>query len=701
MNFFRSDRFVIAGAAVIVAVLSIVLYLDFTFTQPKKTGAPLGTVRYKLNTAQRRYAANVVWQDLSVNEPVYENDAVMTAKNAAAVIRLNDGSDIGLNPDTMVVLSLAQKQTTVRFEHGSIFTKKGSGGASALRVVASNASVIVNGDASIRTKVNGDIAATVSRGDAEIRTGNDRRVVTREQSATVVTGERIVRERQQVRLISPSDNEFIVTGVSSARIRFAYEAAVPGCTLDVARDALFQDRLARDTSGDLTIVLSEGTYVWRVVPPGEDADAAGVRRFTVTRMHPAEPVTPQNGERITIVRTPQSVRFSWRPGTAGTSFLEIAADAGMTRIGVVRETPLTAIGVELPAGTYYWRVKTKSELGGRSYAVAGDVSSFVIARRKNTAPELTHPLDRAAIAGDEIAKSTQIFSSTAEGYFAFMLVIARDEAMRDVVFRTARADSIFPVKEHIAPGTYFWRIDGKDADGGIVSSAVRRFTVTENRDSAVASNRSAFARALGDTAASKARQTPVTETEPVPVVKRPAAAAVPAAKPVQSEPPAAAPAPLAQPPKQWNCAIVTDPPDAEVVLNDAGGDSIPLQRGVNKFTNGRYLFTVRSDGYYSVITNVDLSNGSPATMSITLVKIRLPEPPPIPAVKTQPPATPALSRPQPPRSDTVDTIRLINGSAVEGAIIRQTDREIYIRTSKGVSVYKRELIESITYRKKE
>ena len=128
-NNINPDLLAVGISACIITVCSVLLYADYSTRAGAGDAKQIGTITYKKKTAQRKYASQVVWEDLEQNTPVYNNDSIRTADLSEAIVHLGDGTSINIDENSLILLATTGTGINIDFSHGSISANRGAGTA--------------------------------------------------------------------------------------------------------------------------------------------------------------------------------------------------------------------------------------------------------------------------------------------------------------------------------------------------------------------------------------------------------------------------------------------------------------------------------------------------------------------------------------------------------------------------------------------
>ncbi len=497
MRSLNTNALVPAAGAVIIAVFSLLLYLDMRGGRGASLNEEIGTITFKRQTAQRKYASQVVWDDLAQSVPVYNYDTIRTADVSEAVIKLKDGTEIALNENSMILLAMTKDDVSVEFTRGSIAASRDDADKK-LNITAGGAVVALGKGALNVSRGRGEgLDLTLNRGSARVRSGANEKDVATDQRIVVADDVRVFDLR--IRLSSPGPNEYFFTPAEKASIAFSWEPALREgqAWLETAADPSFASPTgARPVAGKTaTLALPEGIAYWRVRTvdrvTGKIEISEG-RRLVVLKSEPLVPITPSDGAVVRYTLNVPIILFRWSENAAGgMSTLSVFRDAKMKdRVKSARIAGTSIAVDDLAMGTYFWRVERTISAGGKQITDTGALRRLVVERSDTpVAPELVYPAEGAAVNRLALEREAASFTWKKNTDHPLTRVeIARDRAFAEIVHAgDARGNVLRPAKA-LEPGAYFWRAVGIiDEKTSTPPSSPREFNVVETGDIALVS----------------------------------------------------------------------------------------------------------------------------------------------------------------------------------------------------------------------
>lgn len=167
--------------AIILVSNSIIFLFLFYFDVNKTTEFGnreiIGDINFKYNTVKRKFEHNVVWSDLDLNSIISLRDSILTEANSNAVIHLKDGTEIHLEPESMVILDISDALKRIEFSNGSMNILKKNNSDSdedALTIRTDSGSIeFKNADVKLSKSVNQNLNVGVARGDVKATVGDE------------------------------------------------------------------------------------------------------------------------------------------------------------------------------------------------------------------------------------------------------------------------------------------------------------------------------------------------------------------------------------------------------------------------------------------------------------------------------------------------------------------------------------------------
>ncbi|MBN1532206.1 MAG: PQQ-binding-like beta-propeller repeat protein [Spirochaetes bacterium] len=493
MKSWNSDFIVVGVSTLIILLFSTLLYFDFTKRLSVANAQEIGTITFKKKVAQRKYSGQVVWEEIEQSTRVFNNDTIRTADISEAVVHLKDGTDISLDENSMIFLSIDENAININFTQGSIFAKRGNiqGDVKEITIQSQDATVsIEKSDIQLTKTESKDLDLTVTGGSARVQIANTEKVVGKDEKVVLEKGAKEVKiVKLQLKPLTPEPNKFFVTTGDSVAVNFAWEAVEEGSGvyLEISRDRGFANKIVsrKVPQNSVTEDLDAGTYYWQLRAVNEKnggTDVSPGRKLTILREKPVRPIQPEARRNYSYTSQPPMINFRWSPGELATGYvIEIAKDPQYKSMVKSVETSLTSIAFgDLTEGEYYWRVRSKVQFGTMAKDSAGESIPFSVKRiNEITPPDLIAPQDKRVVSAELIKKKELVFSWSADSRFAsYRVFIARDKEFKDVVAGPVVNTNYYTAAGEFNAGEYFWRVQPvAQGDASVPFSRDRSFTV--------------------------------------------------------------------------------------------------------------------------------------------------------------------------------------------------------------------------------
>ena len=400
---------------------TFLLYQDLNAGGAGGRGTPMATLEKREAKVRRKPAASFVWQSAQVNETLYRKESIQTGEHSAAVLKLNNGSQLDIGENSLIILDNVS-DLSLNFLQGSVTVQDSSG---------QNRRITIDKD-----------------------------------------GKKHI-ENLPYRLIAPEAlAHFFVTPKTEKSVEFSWSAKAPDPAakplLQISTDKNFKSDATQtleitEPSGKLTAKLKPGLYFWRI--SDRAAVVSDVQRFALLPALPLKPLWPIEGQRVERWVNDTSVQFHWlsprensnddedQPTavTFGRHEIEVSADPefqnSLPPQSVNQQTGL-ATRNGIPDGTLYWRIK--SQYG--DLAVTSPTQTFVIEKLAEIKLDLAKPEDESAV---ELKPPTRFSWSCNANNIGFRWELQTPDGKSVETVKTQASSYVW---KNSVPGRYRWRV---------------------------------------------------------------------------------------------------------------------------------------------------------------------------------------------------------------------------------------------------
>lgn len=457
---------VAVGCLLGAGLAGYLLYLDARGGPVRGHGAPLGVVEKSDSFVRRKLSDSYLWDPIDANDALYRHDAIQTGPASSARIRLNDGSIIDLGEESLVVID-KQAKMSLDFVRGSAVVHD------------------TQGDRAVRVQHDGKTEVRIL--SAQLKTPDAFSTLYARHGSG-----RAVDFSWSLRQATPNS--------SSAR----------DITLEVSTDRIFSAGstrsfpIAAGSGSDDTVVLSPGTYFWRILK--ERAPISVTRRFEISDLKPLQPLWPASNLAVPRKAPGDLLQFRWGGAVAssrsGKSWIEISPDHAFQeriRSFPVISQSLTAAIPEPDEGHYYWRIRSRFP----GLELTSDAVEFQVV--KPGSPTLTQPRPQPKpvesprpieLLTPADGETILFWHAPASGFLLSWKDLPRlsaagatyqVEVSTDPAFKTGelvemtQQPRLDGARLKLGAGTHYWRARLLDKSGHLLdSSPVRRFSCALN-----------------------------------------------------------------------------------------------------------------------------------------------------------------------------------------------------------------------------
>jgi len=478
-----SDILVVSITSLVIITFSTLLFIDLNKKFDAGDAKQIGEIWFKKKSAYRKFSTRAVWQQIEKKSPIYNYDSIKTEDDSEAVIKLADGTEIILNENSMILLSLNKKNISLDFRKGSIATKRttvtGTNIAN-LTIKSGNTSVsAAKSNLNLSKGKKNDINLSVSSGSAVIKSGNQEKKIDKDQNAVI--GKNIKVAKNNFTLLSPLANSYILSQKKINLVKLTWKSSLKGREiLEISKEYSFnktyQKRITRRKTA--IALLPSGIYYWRVKSynaKSKQYDFSNINKFSFISVAKPQLILPQRRESFYYRKKTPSVRFRWSSSEYPSTYsLVISKKRDFSSPVVLKKTSFTSLVLSnLPKGQYYWRVEQVAIIGALKKTLNSERSFFnVTEKMKIDKPILSYPPNRKIINKLMVDKGLITFSwQKGREITKTNIVITKNN--KNVINRITDSNFIkLPGK--LSVGNYVWYVEGILEDGSKTGPSTKR-----------------------------------------------------------------------------------------------------------------------------------------------------------------------------------------------------------------------------------
>lgn len=488
-----------------LAVAGGSLYLfwkDLNSTTDRRDKEQIATIEFKRKIAQRKYSDRVVWERLQQNSPLYDQDTVRTADDAAATVTFTDGTVLELHENTMLQISYAKDGSlNIAINAGGIDVDTTSAAESSQKVsltMENGSSVKLDSGSKIAASTdtaNGDNSFKVQAGNATVTStdGKTEQKLTTGETVMVASSGEVRKEPLTVTSISSNAKFLIFNNEKSVPVKLQWTASADyekeKIIVETASDKNFEKitkTYTAQNSNQVNLTSAVGKTYWRVYPESDKTQAAQ-GRISVERVAPVKITAPVDGSDFTYRKEDElpKMQFIWDGNDYAEYYhLEIAETSDFAKPLIDEKVKQTQINYRnLEEGKYYWRVTPYYSVNSIGYGDSTEISTFTIEKKeKLQPPKLTIPANSGKLSFNTTKENQVTFSWKSDVKKAdYKLKVSSKKDFSGVVYEkdtsATRVTEAFTIEE-MPEGTYYWKVArSSDEDNGTLESEVRSFII--------------------------------------------------------------------------------------------------------------------------------------------------------------------------------------------------------------------------------
>lgn len=401
----------------VLSLCSYYLYWDFHLKQENRGEEKQGFITYKYKIAQRKYPSRVIWEDAEQMLPIYNKDSVRTDFLSEAIVTLNNGVKIELDPDSMFVLNISDKKVNIGIEKGSfsVSTTKSLLDANNFSINFKDVELgFQDNTGEIKLAENGDYLNIISnKGGTIITNGNSKNTIFEKQQGTLnISNGNLERLDLDYFDMMPANNVRYFTNEDTREITFEWKNPKNSdIIIQISPDRTFSEKVlsVQTKETNYTKKFEEGIYYWKLL--SNSKEISEVRKFRIINNPPLKLISPSDKKQFKDKTGEVLVNFVWTKRELALSYyLEISNDSSFKNSIFSRSIFKRRFSLPLPLGKYYWRVKSSDSIPGANSK--SEIFSFTIEKEESPVSENSISKEEEIDKDIEIPKQNKILETS-------------------------------------------------------------------------------------------------------------------------------------------------------------------------------------------------------------------------------------------------------------------------------------------------
>ena len=369
MKLKAKDKIVISVCSLILLSSIIFLYVDFhTISDDPEGKEKQGFITFKYKVAQRKLSSKMVWENVEQMLPIYSLDSVRTDELSEAIVTLNNGIKIELDPDSMFVLNMQDKKLLIQIEKGSFYIS--TNGISKAEIKFNKANVqLENGQIKL-TEKDDQLEVGLEKGKAKLEIGDSRKDIIEKEYFIIDTKNKDIKKTISIfNNLKPDHNTRVFTESVKQEIEFSFDTnLVSNFEIEFSKYISFKEIFFAEKlkTKKINLSFSEGIIYWRIKSnTGSDSVYSKINKFRVLRNIPTQLISPKNKEIIGSNIGAFAVNFFWTKKDLAIQYkLEISEQEDFRTLLHEKTLTRNSILIDLREGKYFWRVESSNNLAG-------------------------------------------------------------------------------------------------------------------------------------------------------------------------------------------------------------------------------------------------------------------------------------------------------------------------------------------------
>lgn len=498
-RFGQTEKIIFVCAIVALMAFSYFLY-DDSLLFPKANNGKLeliGDVAISQNDVRRKNLDTFSWVPASRKDSVYQNDSIFTGDRSEATIQLQDGTQIKIQPNSLITLNLKNGQMNLDLRYGNLVGELTQGSSLTIKSGTEEFKLESKEGTQEKSKIqfnkahSGNVDLKLLSGDVKYVDKKKKAVKELPKNAVVaVTKKGEVKQVEKPQL-------FLKTADHTNWLRLNPDDPLPfewQSKGDVARyeleispkedfSSVSISKMTPETKVQVTDPLEPGPYFWRLKALDHNGQVGAVsqtQHMRITHLAGPQITTPTQAAQINLelkVKPKEALETTtevqWRAQEVLKNFTwQVSADAEFQNILKEGQTnTLAAITPKLPAGTYWVRVQGQTEnqkVSPWSEPVSFTLNLFAHKEERPNRPILvTKKVDFKVPTGKDrnpaSPESPKLAWKPVLQSKNYVLQISKDASFKEVEKYDVTQNQV--AWSQYRPGQYFYRVYARGLNG--------------------------------------------------------------------------------------------------------------------------------------------------------------------------------------------------------------------------------------------
>ncbi len=411
----KTEKTIFSIAMLVLLAFSYFLY-DDSLLFPKSHNDKLeliGDVATSQNDVRRKNLDTFSWLPASRKDAIYQNDSIFTGDRSEAIIQLQDGTQIRIQPNSLITLNMKNGQMELDLRYGNLVGDLAKG--SSLVIKSGAEEFKLEGNEKSKIQFNKAHSGTV---DLKLLSGKARFSDKKKSAKTDLSKDAVlaVSKQGEIKKIDQPKIQVITADKALSYLRtnpddpmhFEWKSTgdVSRYEVEIAPSedfaAVASSKSVPEMKTEVTDPLAPGQYFWRVKAfdrNGEVAAYSVPRKLSVNTLSPPTILAPQKASEISLELKPEPngelatvTEIKWQaPAELKTFTYQISQDPTFAQI--VKEgqtTSFSALSPRLVSGTYWVRVA--GQTAAQAYSSWSEAIPFSLKLVAKQEPVLARPI---------------------------------------------------------------------------------------------------------------------------------------------------------------------------------------------------------------------------------------------------------------------------------------------------------------------